>query len=340
METHRIEPSAALCRGKVGKGRARRPPRSLLGEVWKKPVFRSLLFALLAARLARPGTERCRVDFECYPGVPYHRHVLWKAAALYGGARLLPYRGGEHADGDAATARPRLRLSWADGAIPAAPKDPPPPEWRRGALNGGVRDTSKRKVEQVFAEVFGYPLAVDPTAHQGSCIAKSDRHTGAHDGRVIDCPIAEADPRLAYERLVDNRTDESTVLDLRVPVVGRELPFVYLKYRPLDDRFSNTNHRVALAAAEEVFSKEERERLRAFSRAMGLDLGELDVLRDTGNGRIYVVDVDPTDVGTASAVADGGRGPRRAGLCRGPCSADRAGCCGPCARGSFAGLKT
>ena len=64
---------------------------------------------------------------------------------------------------------------------------------------------------------------------------------------MIDGPITEVDPGLAYERLVDNRTDENTVLDLRVPMVGDEIPFVYLKHRPLGDRFSNTNLRIGLA---------------------------------------------------------------------------------------------
>ena len=155
-------------------------------------------------------------------------------------------------------------------------------------------DVSKRNVERVFAEVFGYALAVDPTTHAGPCVAKSDRRNSAHDGRVIDCPIAEADPELAYERLVDNRLEEAGFLDLRVPVVGGVIPFVYRKHRPLHDRFSNTNLWVGLAAAEEVFSGGERELLRAFCGAMGLDLGELDVLRDAADGRIYVVDVNPT----------------------------------------------
>jgi RimK-like ATP-grasp domain len=111
---------------------------------------------------------------------------------------------------------------------------------------------------------------------------------------VIACPIAEADTALAYERLLDNRVDESTVLDLRVPVLGGEIPFVYRKHRAVGDRFGNSNLWVGLATAEEVFSGDERKLLLAFCRAMKLDLGELDVLRDAGNGRIYVVDVNPT----------------------------------------------
>jgi hypothetical protein len=250
-----------------------------------------LLLTLLAARGGRPSAERCRFDVECYPGVPYYRHILWKAA-FHAGAKLLPYHGGD--PGGPLAARPRLRLFWTDFSVTAGPAAPPPPEWRCNALNGRMGDVSKRNVERVFAGVFGYALAFDPTTHVGPCVAKSNRDNSAHDGRVIDCPVAEADPELAYERLVDNRVDQAALLDLRVPVVGGAIPFVYRKHRPLHDRFSNTNLWVGLAAAEEVFSGDERELLRAFCGAMGLSLGELDVLRDTSDGRIYVVDVNPT----------------------------------------------
>jgi len=61
---------------------------------------------------------------------------------------------------------------------------------------------------------------------------------------------------------------------------------------------------VALAAhagtaevlAELGYTPEEIEKLGAFARAMGLDWGGLDVLRDRRTGRLYVVDVNKTDM--------------------------------------------
>ena len=269
---------------------------SLLREVRKKPGFRSLLLALAVARLGRPASERCGADLECFPGLPYHRHMLWKVA-FYAGARLVPYGG----EATANARRPRLRLVWPDQTATAAgePRRPPPSlPWWEGALNARADDESKRKVEREFARAFGYGLAVDPTVHVGPCVAKSDRLNGAHDGRVVECPIAEADPALTYQRLLDNRADADTVLDLRVPVVGGEIPFVYRKYRPLRDRFSNANTAVVIAEPADVFSEAERAKLVALARAMGLELGgELDVLRDARDGRIYVVDANWTSWG-------------------------------------------
>jgi hypothetical protein len=180
--------------------------------------------------------------------------------------------------------------------LPGRPS--PPAGWRRGALNGGAGGESKRLVERLFARVFGYELAVDPRVHAGPCVAKSDRRNGAHDGRVLLGPIADPDPDLAYERLVDNRAGAGTVVDLRVPIVGGEIPFVYRKYRPLRARFGNANAAVELAAPGEVFSPDEGAKLRAFGAAMSLELGgEVDVLRDAADGRVYVVDANRTSWG-------------------------------------------
>ena len=43
-----------------------------------------------------------------------------------------------------------------------------------------------------------------------------------------------------------------------------------------------------------MLSKDEQAKLLQFCRAIGLDYGELDVLRDNGDGRIYVVDANNT----------------------------------------------
>ena len=46
-------------------------------------------------------------------------------------------------------------------------------------------------------------------------------------------------------------------------------------------------------------SEAERSRLLAFSDALHMEYGELDVLRDRGDGRIYVVDANKTPSGPA-----------------------------------------
>ena len=52
-----------------------------------------------------------------------------------------------------------------------------------------------------------------------------------------------------------------------------------------------------------VLTAAEQAQLAAFARAMQLDWGGLDVLRDNKDGRLYVVDVNKTDMGPPIAMA-------------------------------------
>ena len=152
----------------------------------------------------------------------------------------------------------------------------------------------------MFNEVFGYPLAVDPRRHHGPMVEKSE-HNGAHDGRIVVGPL-EPRPGLVYQRVVDNTRDDGRVEDLRCPTALGALDVVFRKRRPARARFANVNTEVVLTSAEDCFTAEERATLHAFVRAMRLDWGGLDVLRDRRDGRLYVVDVNKTDMGPPTAL--------------------------------------
>jgi glutathione synthase/RimK-type ligase-like ATP-grasp enzyme len=62
-------------------------------------------------------------------------------------------------------------------------------------------------------------------------------------------------------------------------------------------RFSNENTSAELHETGTVLTTAEVERLLRFCAFIGLDYGELDVLRDKVDGRIYVVDVNSTPDG-------------------------------------------
>ncbi len=185
------------------------------------------------------------------------------------------------------------------GTPPALPKG-----FSGKTINFSCTDISKTKVAEAFAEVFGYDLAVDPRTYQGLIAVKSEQN-GAHDGSLAQAPLApdayKAD--LVYQKLVDNRIDTSTVEDLRCPVVGGKIGLVFVKHRPVDNRFANFNSKVFLACPEDYLNPDERAKLGAFARIMGLDFGGMDVLRDRNDGRIYVVDVNKTDMGPPIALS-------------------------------------
>ena len=175
-----------------------------------------------------------------------------------------------------------------------------PPAFRGGAaaVNGRCLDISKRHVARTFADVFGYGLEVDPTAYRGAVVKKSDEN-GTHDGEVIECPIpaSAVEPGFVYQKAVDNRRDDGPgFYEYRVPVFGRSIPVVYVKYRPADAPFKEFDG-AEVVAPDAVLSADERGRLLDLAAALGVDYGELDVLRDRGDGRAYVVDANKTPSG-------------------------------------------
>jgi hypothetical protein len=167
---------------------------------------------------------------------------------------------------------------------------------RRLVANLRCTDISKRRVEEVFAAEFGYSSFVDPETHEGECVMKSDMNA-LHDGRIIRCPAPREGAGVVYQRVLNNETEGGFVVDLRVPVFRGHVPFVYLKHRPLANRFSNTNAFVRIAGSAEIFSDNELAGILRFCEAIGLDYGELDVLRDSAGGKIYIIDVSKTPWG-------------------------------------------
>ncbi len=178
-----------------------------------------------------------------------------------------------------------------------SPNDPPL-RLKSGArlVNYGCRDVSKTNVARASQIAFGAPLAIDPMAHVGQAVEKSEINA-AHDGHIVQCPTA-AVPGRVYQRVVDNRMhDPDYVEDLRTCTIGGKPVVVFIKRRQVTKRFLNTNIEVLLRVPEEVFSPAEMAQIGAFTREIGLDWGGVDVLRDRGDGRLYIVDANKTDMG-------------------------------------------
>jgi len=166
-------------------------------------------------------------------------------------------------------------------------------------INGKCTDVRKSAVNAVFEEVFGYSLGVNPMAYSRPMVVKSEVNA-AHDGRVVQGPISpdEVTSETAYQKLIDNTVSESeVVLDYRVPVINDRIPLIYLKYRSKESRFLNASDHTTIGSPSDVFRPSESKKILELARRMGIEFGELDVLRDRQDGRIYVVDVNPTPWG-------------------------------------------
>jgi hypothetical protein len=162
-----------------------------------------------------------------------------------------------------------------------------------GALNGRCLDISKSTVARAWGEVAGYELAVDPLTHRGPLVVKSERN-GFHDGRLVEGPLAERAPGVAYERFIDSSRD-GVVTCLRTPIIGRAIPVMMIKWRPAPGWFSGTVLQEP-RPTDEIYSADEVALLLRYADAIGMDYGELDVVRDAASGLIYVVDANRTPV--------------------------------------------
>jgi hypothetical protein len=171
-------------------------------------------------------------------------------------------------------------------------------------INIRCKSISKANVTATFEEIFGYSLAVDPSTHRGKCVAKTNWN-GLHLAAIIDCPTKPRHGDFVYQKLVRNEVKDGLVEDMRVPIFRHTTPFVYLKYRPAEHRFvdrSHVNSHATIAEVADVLSATELQGIYRFCDHMGLDYGELDVLRDRDDGRIYIVDVNNTPSGPTSAI--------------------------------------
>jgi hypothetical protein len=163
-------------------------------------------------------------------------------------------------------------------------------------INVRSLDISKYTIGVVFRNIFGYPLNLDPCQHNGQILKKSNINALC-DGEIITTPITknECDQDAAYQKLIDNTIPETDeVMDYSVPIHNGMIPLVYQKYRPLGTRFHSANTRVEMKETTDIFTPEEITNLIQFAQKIGLEYGDLDVLRDRQNGKIYIVDANNT----------------------------------------------
>lgn len=177
------------------------------------------------------------------------------------------------------------------------------PKTKDGArlVNMNCRDVSKSRVAEAFAAAAGYSLAVDPTVFNGKMVEKSELNA-AHDGRIVQGPIAKGEDGKVYQRLIDNEIEGGLVEDLRACIVGGKPAIVLRKRRNVERRFMNENAQVILARPTSCYSAEEIDVICRFADEMGLEWGGVDVLRDGESGQIFIVDANKTDMGPPIAL--------------------------------------
>lgn len=247
--------------------------------IWLGYHFVVRLKALLHRLIRRPGPA---IWFT--PDVPHPRYMV-RTAAIWGGIRIA--KSPREAD---------VAFSFEDATV--SPSRSP---ILNRHFNFGCNDISKSHVAAVFAEVFGYPLAIDPRHWTGEAVEKSEAN-GTHDGRIVQCP-RDPLPDRTYQRLIDTIGADGFACDLRTHCINGVAVVVWVKKRSPSARFLPPNISATRHAPEAIFSDSELARISRFVKAIGADWCGLDVLRDEPSGRIYVVDVNKTDAGPLIALS-------------------------------------
>ncbi|VEP11941.1 conserved hypothetical protein [Hyella patelloides LEGE 07179] len=165
-------------------------------------------------------------------------------------------------------------------------------------INFHCKDVSKSLTNQLFDEAFGYSITVNPLTYTGKCVVKSNLNA-QHDGRIISCPTDKTESGVVYQKLVDNEIEEDKVLDYRVPIFQQKIPCVYIyikKNQTETQRFFGYPSLISVRVVEakEIFNEDEISKILSVCQKLGLDYGELDVLRDKTDRRIYIVDANNT----------------------------------------------
>ena len=169
----------------------------------------------------------------------------------------------------------------------------------RKILNAYCLDISKKNVEKIQKEVFGYGMEVDPRTHQGKCVIKSDENA-VHDGQIAQCPIAQFDNNKVYQIIINNEENKS-FFDYRVAVMSDEIIIIYKKYKTLEKRFTNDTYH-AVICDKEIIPIEIQKKIIDFCTKIQCDFCELDVLFDNDSQKWFVIDVNKTPYGPPASL--------------------------------------
>ncbi len=166
------------------------------------------------------------------------------------------------------------------------------------AFNQNCTDISKSTVDRIFEDIFNYSIKVNPLTFEGKCLEKCDENAlGVMD--EIMCPITTPKEGYVYQKIIDNTVNEDYIADMRVIIFGEDIPFIIDKWIPKAKRYkkkgkTSLDYKYHRKNTNDLLSLEEQKNIIKMAKTMGLDCGEMDILRDKIDGKIYIIDVNKT----------------------------------------------
>lgn len=180
------------------------------------------------------------------------------------------------------------------------------PDWmnhENRVLNVQCNDISKSHLDAHHQEVFGYGVSIDPTTHKGLMLEKSEANA-AHDGLERQGPIAQLTPGKVYQRIINNACREAEhYCDLRLVYALGQTPCLYIKQKTKEKRYTNETESAKLALPQTQLAPSELQLIGKLMQRLGVDMAELDLLRDRDDQKLYVVDVNPTPWGPPAGLS-------------------------------------
>lgn len=164
-------------------------------------------------------------------------------------------------------------------------------------INFGRFTHDKRANDETFHKVFGYPLHIDPLTFRGEGVIKGNRDNGAKSARCITYPIDSISDDFVYQKLVKN---QKTIDDIeytylyRIPVFDGKIPIMLGKHFTERNRFAWSAGGAEMVSPHMALSATEISLISKYCKEFEFDYGELDVLRDMEEDRIYIIDANAT----------------------------------------------
>ena len=157
-------------------------------------------------------------------------------------------------------------------------------------INANLNNVSKSYVDQIFTKIFGYSSFIDPSQSHGYCVRKSELQA-AHDFKIIRLP-AKKEKGFVYQKLIDSRSSLTHFEEMRVCIFKNTISCVFIKSKQISNPIKGFDLAWFYSHANDFLSENEQFLILLFSKEFGLDYGELDILRNNSDGKIYILDVN------------------------------------------------
>jgi len=159
---------------------------------------------------------------------------------------------------------------------------------RCGVINFGCDDISKSKVERIMFSTFGYNTIINPET--SSFFGEKSELQGRHS--IVEKTKFEGyKENCIYVKILDGRINPTTTRDFRIYVFGSKISLVVTKDKPIEQKYMGAAvaELKAYKNPQELFSEKEIENILDFCTFYGVQITELDAMRDS-DGRLYIID--------------------------------------------------